>query len=269
MKITYLYHSGFLVETESAIFLFDYYKGKLPSFPKEKPLIIFASHKHRDHFDFKIFDFQDHPGGVAYVFGNDIKLSENYLQRRGINPAVQEKIHRMSPHKELILPLKGKGAEGEERHIIIHTLKSTDAGVAFYVKTENERLYHGGDLNWWHWEGETEAFNRQQERIYKEEIKYLRELLEKEGKEAEESGRLERKETGTKNQLDAAFIPLDPRLQEAYSYGMDYFLSQIPVKEVFPMHMWEDYGVVRRYLESRTGRKYAEAFFRQYDNSSL
>lgn len=261
MKITYLYHSGFLVETKSAILLFDYYKGKLPSFQEEKPLIIFASHKHPDHFDFKIFDFQDHPGGVAYVFGNDIKLSENYLQRRGINPAVKENIHRMSPHKELVLPLKGEGAEEEKEHIIIHTLKSTDAGVAFYVKTENERLYHGGDLNWWHWEGETEAFNRQQERIYKEEIHYLKELLEKEAKEgkeakkaeevkaAKEPGRLERKETGTEYRLDAAFIPLDPRLQEAYSYGMDYFLSQIPVKEVFPMHMWEDYEVIGRYLK--------------------
>ena len=26
MKVTYIYHSGFLVETEPAVFLFDYYK---------------------------------------------------------------------------------------------------------------------------------------------------------------------------------------------------------------------------------------------------
>lgn len=249
MKVTYIYHSGFLVETEPAVFLFDYYKGELPAFPEDKPLIVFASHKHKDHFAFKIFDLADRPGEVAYVFGNDIKLSENYLKRHGINPAVKEKIHRMSPHTVLSLPVDGK----EEETVRIHTLKSTDAGVAFYVKAGNTRIYHGGDLNWWYWEGETEDFHKEQETVYKAEIAYLRELLKKEGK----------------SKLDAAFLPLDPRLQQAYSYGMDYFLSQIPVKEVFPMHMWDDYGVVDRYLESRTGKEYAKAIYRQYDNSRL
>ena len=30
IKVTYLDHSGFLVELEDAYFLFDYYKGRLP-----------------------------------------------------------------------------------------------------------------------------------------------------------------------------------------------------------------------------------------------
>lgn len=229
MKVTYIYHSGFLVETDPAVFLFDYYKGELPAFPAEKPLIVFASHKHPDHFDFKIFDLQTHPGGVTYVFGNDIKLNENYLQRHGVNPAVREKIHRMPSHTELTLPLKA-GTGDKPESVTIHTLKSTDAGAAFYVKAGDVRIYHGGDLNWWHWEGESKAFNRQQECVYKEEINYLKKLLE---------GNAE---------LDAAFVPLDPRLKDAYCLGMDYFLSHIPVKEVFPMHMWDDYDVIKRYL---------------------
>ncbi len=249
MKVTYIYHSGFLVETEPAVFLFDYYKGELPAFPDNKPLIVFASHKHPDHFAFNIFDLKDHPGKAAYVFGNDIKLSEKYLQRHGINPAVKEKIHRMSPHTVLSLPV---GVKGEET-VTIHALKSTDAGVAFYVKAGNIRIYHGGDLNWWHWEGKADSFNKDQETGYKGEIAYLKELLEKEGKK----------------ELDAAFIPLDPRLKKACTYGMDHFLSQIPVKEIFPMHMWDDYGVIDRYLESQTGKEYAKAFYRQYDNSRL
>ena len=36
----------------------------------------------------------------------------------------------------------------------IKTLKSTDLGVAFIVKSENKLFYHAGDLNYWHWEGE-------------------------------------------------------------------------------------------------------------------
>lgn len=37
----------------------------------------------------------------------------------------------------------------------IQTLKSTDAGVAFVVQTENVHLYHAGDLNWWAWPDDT------------------------------------------------------------------------------------------------------------------
>lgn len=229
MKVTYIYHSGYLVETEPATLLFDYYKGKLPAFPADKPLIIFASHKHPDHFDFRIFDLQNHPGGVTYVFGNDIRLSDHYLKRHGIDPAVKEKIHRMSPHTLLTLPVN------RESTITIQSLKSTDVGVAFFVEAGNACLYHAGDLNWWHWEGEPGDFNKEQERIYKEEIAYLKTLLENRSKEPPV--------------LDAAFVPLDPRLGDAYCYGMDYFLSQIPVKAVYPMHMWEDYEVMDRYLK--------------------
>ena len=33
MKITYISHSGFAVELENHIFLFDYYKGEIPKWP--------------------------------------------------------------------------------------------------------------------------------------------------------------------------------------------------------------------------------------------
>ena len=36
----------------------------------------------------------------------------------------------------------------------IRTLRSTDEGVAFVVHYAGKTIYHAGDLNWWHWEGE-------------------------------------------------------------------------------------------------------------------
>ena len=36
MKITYINHSGFLVETRDCYYIFDYYKGELPNLDKEK-----------------------------------------------------------------------------------------------------------------------------------------------------------------------------------------------------------------------------------------
>lgn len=50
MKITYIHHSSFLVETEENYFLFDYFEGKLPQLKEDKPLLVFASHRHGDHF---------------------------------------------------------------------------------------------------------------------------------------------------------------------------------------------------------------------------
>ena len=50
MKITYINHSGFLIETRDCYYIFDYYKGELPHLDKEKKVIVFCSHFHKDHF---------------------------------------------------------------------------------------------------------------------------------------------------------------------------------------------------------------------------
>lgn len=46
MKITYINHSGFLVETENCYYVFDYYKGEMPRLDKSKEAIVFCSHFH-------------------------------------------------------------------------------------------------------------------------------------------------------------------------------------------------------------------------------
>ena len=37
MRVTYIHHSGFLVETDRFYYLFDYEKGVLPEMDVEKP----------------------------------------------------------------------------------------------------------------------------------------------------------------------------------------------------------------------------------------
>ena len=46
MKVTYINHSGFLIETRDCYYIFDYYKGELPHLDKEKEVIVFCSHPH-------------------------------------------------------------------------------------------------------------------------------------------------------------------------------------------------------------------------------
>lgn len=271
MKVTYIYHSSFLVETENVTILFDYFKGNIPAIRQDIPLLVFASHKHQDHFSFDIFQFANHPAGVTYLLGKDIKLSDTYLQRHGVNPSVKEHIYRLLPHETQFFALnEGKVEASRENKISrknkisqenknsrensmdeirIDALRSTDCGDAFLITVDGERIYHAGDLNWWHWEEEgadkkqEELFNQNQERLYKEEITFLKSLL------------------GENDKIDAAFVVLDPRLGKFYHFGMDVFLQEIPVNKVFPMHMWEDYEVIERYLLTENGSRFKKHIF--------
>ena len=72
MKITYIHHSSFLVETEENYFLFDYFEGKLPQLKEDKPLLVFASHRHGDHFSPVIFDLVKTHASTGFVLSDDI-----------------------------------------------------------------------------------------------------------------------------------------------------------------------------------------------------
>ena len=62
MKITYIHHSSFLVEMEQIALLFDYFEGEIPEIRQDQLLIVFASHRHGDHFSPGIFDLaENHP----------------------------------------------------------------------------------------------------------------------------------------------------------------------------------------------------------------
>ena len=133
MKITYIHHSSFLVEMDQAAFLFDYFEGQLPEI-LDKPLVIFSSHRHGDHFSPVIFELADQAEQVVYVLSDDIwrKRAPQELRRR---------ILFMGPDEEASINLPPA--------IHVRTMKSTDEGVAFLVECGGKRIYHAGDLNDW------------------------------------------------------------------------------------------------------------------------
>lgn len=227
MKVTYIGHSGFAVELTHMILLFDYYTGELPDWPREKPLAVFASHGHSDHFNWRILRLAEQYRNVHYFFGNDIRLGEKWLEQKEISPAVKEHVTRMAGGRDSVW-------EDGAAYVKVHTLKSTDSGVAFIVETENKRIYHAGDLNWWHWTGEPEQENEEMGRAYRTEIDSI-----------------------AGQHFDLAFVPLDPRLEESFSWGMDYFLEKTDSIRVFPMHMWGEYETAVRYKSTSAGKKYA------------
>ena len=95
MKITYLYNSGFIVELEKHILLFDYFKGKLPKLDPNKALYVFVSHLHYDHYNPVIYDL-DHPN-ITYIIDHEI-------DNKGIKVLIRSMIfickHYFQPMKE-------------------------------------------------------------------------------------------------------------------------------------------------------------------------
>ena len=210
MKITYIHHSSFLVELKRLYLLFDYMKGPLPDLLPDKELLVFVSHRHEDHFSQIIWTLADKHPKIRYILSDDIwqnRVPEKYFCQT----------EYMDPGSTLSLS-EGGGVR-------ITAFRSTDEGIAFLVEHDGHVLYHAGDLNNWRWSGETKAWNNNMNANYHRELENIRQC-----------GVLP----------DAAMLPLDGRQEEWFYLGLHEFMETVGAKMVFPMHFWEDYGIIDR-----------------------
>ena len=150
MKIEYIFHSGFTVETDNHFLVFDYYKGKI-DIKKNKKIIVFSSHSHGDHFNPEILKWQKGNIDIQYVLSGDIKVKP------------ESNIHIMEPYESLML-----------YDVNIHSFSSTDLGLSFLVKVDGKSIFFAGDFNWWLWPSDTEEEKQTMEREFKEEIEKIR-----------------------------------------------------------------------------------------------
>jgi L-ascorbate metabolism protein UlaG (beta-lactamase superfamily) len=228
-EVRYLFNSGFAVKTGGRFLIFDYYnmspfrglQGLEGGVVEPKKLTgldvtVFASHAHMDHFVPAVLKWEREIPDIRYVLSYDIKSD-------GVRNVV-----RAFPDKTY-----------EVGGMQVRTLPSTDAGVAFVVRTEDLTLYHAGDLNWWHWEGEPDDENRAMGDAYKKEIDKLK------------------GET-----FDLAFVPVDPRLGGEYLWGLDYFMQQADARVIFPMHFRNAYSVFDRLERDPAAARYTDRVVR-------
>lgn len=217
MKVTYLYHSGYMVEIDGRTLIFDYYKGRLPEIKEESKIYVFASHVHPDHFNRKIFGWEKTYPDIRYILSDDIE-----------DKGPEGKTVSIGPGEDIVL-------EG----LRIRTLRSTDEGVAFLLNLKDQVIYHAGDLNWWHWEEEGDAYNEMMRRGYQHEIVKIKD-----------------------ERIDVAFLPLDPRQEDQYCLGFDYFMRHTDTKRVFPMHMWDQYDICNRLFNDPVSKPYRDKVVR-------
>ena len=202
MQIIFIHHSCFLVELDDKVLIFDYFDGdkvegmhftgKLPSYEPDTKIYMFASHSHKDHYDMDILRLTDKYPNIHYVFSKDIRISPHFLSKHGIDPAVRDKVTFVSPDNTYHVD-----------DLDIMTLRSTDAGVAFYVASNGVSLFHAGDLNDWEWDGAGDLINGRVRRAFRHEIKKLSE-----------------------KPINVAFFPMDPKLMEYQFKGFDYLFTK-------------------------------------------
>lgn len=152
MKVTFVKHSSYFVELDTCCMLFDYYEGDVPK--TDKPLFVFASHSHGDHFSEAVFAVNS-GGKNTYILSDDIfkrRVPENLLPQTLF----------VAPHET-----------HEIDDMKIATLKSTDMGVAFLIQCEGKLIYHAGDLNCWVWDGAPKFQNDAMTVQYKNELELL------------------------------------------------------------------------------------------------
>lgn len=152
MKTTveYIHHSGYAVETEKHLIIFDYFKGDLPK--SDKPTLVIATHGHKDHFNKDILKLE---GDVKILLSSDIKSEYN------LEP--QSNMFFIEPNTKRFI--------GDFQ---VETFGSTDAGISVYVTVDNLGIFHAGDLNLWIWEEDTPNERLKMTRDFKAEIAKIR-----------------------------------------------------------------------------------------------
>ena len=279
MKVLHIYHSGFMVEMEKSTLLFDWYAGELPPIDRDKKLYVFCSHAHEDHYSPAIWTLQEKYPHVTYILDAGIRDAKKHPEA-DVLFAEPRQTYLISEDVKKHLPEWESAAEGD-KDILIHTLASTDMGVAFYVETEGRRIYHAGDLNVWFWYDEPMEDNMASEKMCREEMRHLADLI-REKKELNTRKQVTEEEcmshdvmpdaalpnvafpntTFSKDALlDVAFVPLDPRLREEAPRCVAAFMEILGADCVFPMHYWDREQESRGYLADPRISAYADRIF--------
>ena len=241
MKVTYLEHSGFVIEDGKRAYVFDYWKdpaGVIDTLVAQGyELHVFVSHIHHDHYVKSIFKYLPYIHSVWYhedvpasgdIFKEVQKIAGANLDAEKAS-LVLERINNECPTDSQIVSEEQLTEELVQQVFSLHSMKvgdtvesdnltvtmfgSTDEGGSFLVDTDTHRIFHAGDLNWWHWSGDTP-----------ENIAEAKALKEKEFAPL----------TGLS--VDIMMFPVDARLEVAREWGALEVLGMMNTKLFIPMH---------------------------------
>lgn len=204
MKVTYLDNSGFVITTDKVIMVFDYFRdpshalnsilGDAPT----TPVVFFVSHRHPDHYNPGIFEIAQNHRRV-YVVSNDVPAQKipSSLEVQGMSP--------------------GDSVGSLPGDISVKAYGSTDVGVSYVVTLpDGKKIFHGGDLNDWHWQDDSTFKEVEEANLAFEKI--LHRISEE------------------NSELFITMMAVDPRQGSDYARGARLFMQAVKVDNFFPMH---------------------------------
>lgn len=219
IRIYYLYHSGFAVKIKKHLLVFDYYCHIAQSGGEGLKNGVVSQEDLRDAdmvYVFVSHSHGDHYNPVIFDWGKANSNIQYFLSSDIELPSRSLQLHSMAAYEEY-----GDG------NIAVKTYGSTDLGVSFLVNIDGLKIFHAGDLNCWYWYYESTP-----QELEEDKDRFLKEL------------------DGMKDEdIDIAFFPVDPRLQEYYYMGGEYFIKDLNPDLFIPMHFGEDYGITQSFAK--------------------
>ena len=119
-----------------------------------------------------------------------------------------------------------------EPMISVTAFDSTDLGVSFLLNIHGKKVFHAGDLNFWHWRDESSL-----KEIEEAEMEFIRAV-----------------KPISRESVDIAFFPVDPRQGTMFEAGANYFILQVKPRLLIPMHYFHKTEIILEYARTASSR---------------
>lgn len=205
IKLTYIYHSCYVIESEAADVIIDYWKdtqGETEGWVHEqllkrkKPLYVLASHIHPDHYNPEILKWKEIRPNVKLILSKDILKKHKNLEEAAV----------WLKHDE----------EWDNDNIRVEAWPSTDVGISWAIKIAGKKIFHAGDFGNWKWSDEmSESVAKGAEHDYLQKLAEIQKAHP---------------------QFDVALLPTDPRKGTSMGRGALQFIQAIKCRYIAGMH---------------------------------
>jgi L-ascorbate metabolism protein UlaG (beta-lactamase superfamily) len=218
--VHYIYHSGFAIETKNNFLIFDYYEHPMN---KKNPTLsndILSPDSIKSKKNMYVFSSHSHEDHFNPVI----------LQWQQYNPEIRYVLSRdiEIQHNQCNYYMISEGEEKNIDTLYVRAYGSTDIGISFLVKVDGLTIYHAGDLNWWHWKEDSLEEQKLAGISFKQHIEKIK---------------------ANEKHIDIAFFPVDPRLEEFYYIGGEYFSKELQPKLFIPMHFGDEASITKLFAE--------------------
>ena len=216
--ITHFYHSGFSVAGEHTLLVFDYWRGEHGELTPELELTPERLRAYDNVFVFISHEHIDHLDPVVFTWNEAGNVS--WIVSSDMPVGTRGK--RMAPGDTVKL----------SDEVTVTAFDSTDLGVSFLVDFLGMHFFHAGDLNFWHWREESTM------------------------QEIEEADQEFRKAVQplSRERIDVAFFPVDPRQGAMFEAGANYFILAVKPRILIPMHYFHRADTATEYARTASCR---------------